>query len=429
MGEADEDKSLPSNASIDSDAASPVLASAFEPGIIWKTMGTFWKFPDWHWAWLRSEKKGLFHFQKVDANQPETVLAGRTLDELRGLILAVISCGRLYRHDVAGHPGAFKAAGLTLQTVFSINRRSLSLHDRISMLPSLSGLLENNCIVCSIFHTVRWFVLAQLPAELCGTPNEWETAIIEGGNPALLDLFRQFESAGGESVGISVTGLKRHTTLVAGLMNIAKPTAAQDNTISNTVGMPAKTPMDNPNTISTGSHTGINASDGNTGAGSSVVSENISQPDTLESGEEENQSIPEDLDGTEGIAGDAVDGDGTTTTGQTEGKRRQGYRTTALMQYYALRVLLEQYRADSDASMKANELCKRIRELQRGDRGVVGLDETYCHAAINDLRKRFQRDCPEINITKGKYLLKFGHYARKSDVEKMIDALKTASES
>lgn len=123
----------------------------------------------------------------------------------------------------------------------------------------------------------------------------------------------------------------------------------------------------------------------------------------------------------EAAASDAV--------GQTTKKGRPGYRTTVLMQYYTLRVLYDQHRADSAVNIKASELCTRIKELQRGDRVVVGLDETYCHAAINDLRKRLQRDCPEIKISKGKYLLQIGHYARKSDVEKMIDALKTDIES
>lgn len=81
MSEADEDKSLPSGASIDSDAASPVSATTFKPSAIWNLMGAFWKFPDWHWAWLRGEKKGLSSYEKIGAKQPETVLAAHTLDE------------------------------------------------------------------------------------------------------------------------------------------------------------------------------------------------------------------------------------------------------------------------------------------------------------------------------------------------------------
>ncbi|MCD8351061.1 MAG: hypothetical protein LUC93_10670 [Planctomycetaceae bacterium] len=166
--------------------------------------GTFWKFPDWHWAWLRGEKKGLFSYEKVDAKQPKTFLVARTLDELRGLILAIVSCRRLYRHDIAERIGGFKAAGLALQSVLSINRRSLSLHDRVSMPPSLSGLIEHDCIICSIFHTVRRFVSTQQPADEGGTPNGWEMSVIEGSDNALLDLFRHLENAGEESTGLSV---------------------------------------------------------------------------------------------------------------------------------------------------------------------------------------------------------------------------------
>ncbi len=426
MGEADEDKSLPSGASIDNDAASPVPATTFKPGAIWKLMGTFWKFPDWHWAWLRGEKKGLFSYEKIGAKQPEAVLAAQTLDELRGLILAVVSCRRLYRHDIAERTGGFKAAGLAFQSILSINRRSLSLHDRVSLLPSLSGLLEHDCIICSIFHTVRRFVSTQPPADAYGMPNGWEMSVIEGGDNALLYLFRHLESAGQESTGLSVSDLKRHTTFIMGLLNLARPVAAVNNAATpNQHGVEASTVV-KPEAAVTGS-TAESETDRRTEESEKANAANLMpDPATNETGKEDSGLHPETPGNHDGMSVEAV---ASNAVGQTVKKGRKGYRTTALMQYYTLRVLFEQYRADSVVSIKAGELCKRIQDMQRGDRVVVGLDETYCHAAINDLRKRFQRDCPEIKISKGKYLLQFGHYARKSDVEKMIVALKTDTES
>ncbi|MCD8351062.1 MAG: hypothetical protein LUC93_10675 [Planctomycetaceae bacterium] len=148
-------------------------------------------------------------------------------------------------------------------------------------------------------------------------------------------------------------------------------------------------------------------------------------PTTNETGKEDSGLHTETPGNHDGMSVEAA---ANNAVGQTAKKGRKGYRTSAIMQYYTLRVLLDQYRAYPVVIIKPGELCKRIQDLQRGDRVVVGLDETYCHAAINDLRKRFRRDCPEIKISKGKYLLQFGHYARKSAVEKMIEALKIDTE-
>lgn len=510
MGKESEEKHLLECGNENGEAMLPVPASFFQPGAIWKMMGFVWRFPNWHGTWLRSEKKGLLTYRKVDAGQPETVLAACTLDELRGLIVSIINCGRLHRTNAVESMSGYRKLCLVVQAVFGTNKRSLALHDRVSMMPSMSGLLEHDCVICAMFHAFRYLVLTRTLDGQCGTPNDWEVLLTEGGNTALLALLRQLENVGAEKgIGIiHADDLRRFPAFVSGLMRIAAPAGANADTLAIASALPSLELAKNADSAdkgltvnlavynqipvnvsqrqeatANGGTATVNVNDSRDGLNQTRKSEDAaggdtantaaaysqgdtagtrkpegdaeadttntaavdSQGDTTEAREPEGAAEggatntaaadsqgdttearkPEDE--AEGEAGDIAADDSAATGTDTNRKRHQGFRTTATMQYYALRVLFDLYCGDPEATIRADELCRRILTIQNAAKKVIALDEQYCHSAINDLRKRFRHEGLEAQISKGKYRLVLGHYGRKTEVEKMLDSLKNAA--
>ena len=453
----------------------PVPVSAFHPGIIWKVMGFVWRFPNWHGAWLRGEKKGLLTYQKVDAGEPETVLAARTLDELRGLALSIISCGRSHRPDIAGAASGFKKIGLAVQAVFGTNRRSLCLHDRVSIIPSLSGLLDHHCVVCSFFHAFRHLVSTRTLDEQCGTPNDWELSLTGGGNTALLELLRKFERIGAENgIGIiHADDLRRFPAFVVGLMNIAAQPGGAGNSA---VSTPAPSIQDAskeadkaeapaPVNIMLVNQTPVNVTL-NQEAHAVAASATVNAPDSRNGGDEtqepgdraatdtgatdgqdgkvEAQESPsaaeaatDDTDDADSQGGkadtqeqaDNAEAEGVPSDSQGESrthkkrKGNKGKRTSKYLQYHVFRVLYDMHCENPDATMTADDLFRLLRS-----RNIECIDTVQCHRAIDDLRNLFKQAHIDASIPGGDYRLVKGKYLHSRRIEKALEQLKQEAE-
>jgi hypothetical protein len=161
-------------------------------------MRTFWGFPDWHAAYLRQFEV----LKRVDAKEKETILAERTLGEIRGLLGFVIGCGRLY-HPEHGTIGFIKRCALAGQSIFDVNARSRNLHDRVANIPSLSGLLIHDCVICSLFHTFRHLIRHRPLDAMCGPPSAWELLLIGGdGDRFIVDLLEVAEQAAVDAASV-----------------------------------------------------------------------------------------------------------------------------------------------------------------------------------------------------------------------------------
>jgi hypothetical protein len=204
---------------------------AFQPGFVWKAMRTFWEFPDWHAAYLRQFEV----LKRVDAKEKETILAERTLGEIRGLLGFVIGCGRLYHPERGKAIGFVKRCALAGQSIFDINARSRNLHDRVANIPSLSGLLIHDCVICSLFNTFRHLIRHRSLDAVCGPPSTWELSLIGGdGDRFIVDLLEAAEQAAvdaasveGESAHLVTADLRRCRAFILALIDKAAPATAE----------------------------------------------------------------------------------------------------------------------------------------------------------------------------------------------------------
>jgi hypothetical protein len=207
----------------------------FPAGRTWQGMELFWKFPDWHAGLLRHI--GLYPVVKRDRGKPETFLAEQVLKELRGMITSTIGCSRLYRSDIAGNLGWFKKFSLAAQAIIATNDRSCHMHDRLSRIPDLSGMIEHHCIICSMFAAFRYLVRFYPLDSSWGTPTDWELSLIgKDGDSFLLDLLHRLAEFGDESgIGpIHRDDLMRYPVFVKALIDKAtsrqpEATAASQN--------------------------------------------------------------------------------------------------------------------------------------------------------------------------------------------------------
>lgn len=166
MVEGNDKNNLPEGGS---GAAMPPVP-AFTPGIVWKAMGFFWQFPDWHGARGRGKKAGwVFRHKMIDADEPESVLAERTLAEIRSLLSGVIGCASLYRSNLAPNLSGYAKLNRAIQAMCEINKKSLALHDRVRLILPLSSQIEGDCIICALFRTFRSLVLTRIFDDECGT--------------------------------------------------------------------------------------------------------------------------------------------------------------------------------------------------------------------------------------------------------------------
>ena len=412
----------------DGAAIAPVADSSFHPGIVWKAMGFTWRFPDWHGAWLRSEEKKFLTFRKVDAGQPDDVLAKRTLDELRGLVLSVINCGRLNRPDITENVSVIKKVAHAVQAISGTNRRSLRIHDRISMIPSLSGLLDHHCVICSFFHAFRHFVLFRELDAYHETSNEWELSLTEGGGTALLALLRRIECLGAEKgIGtIRAEELKRFPAFVSGLMKIAGQ--GEEN-----VGTAAVTPIQQVMTVpknedSSGDSLTVNVAVFNPVnvtqhqeaiaiSDAVAVNSNCNQNNVqLEQASKEAVApapVNTATDNNEHSADEKPEAEPIASGGRSKFQTRQS------LQYVVLCILCDLHKSDREASLTAQELAVEVNKRKGYD-----VDKEDCHKAINDLKIVFSREQPDWEITTGNYRLIAPRYGRADKLKSKFSKMK-----